>query len=424
MKSLPSMHETSRDTKELKHFKIRKIVTLLASLVMMGIISLNIALPQLADNVIISSTGNILTQQIVAKSGSPQDIQAAVNAIAAIGGGTVHVPEGEWEFNPPQQQWGCAVNVPGGVNIIGAGIGRTVLKQTITTPGLTTYFFCIDGSNGKDVRISGFTLKVTSLPASDPESAQTVGITIDNTKDFRIDNISFYNFTNMAIYVGYYSRGVIDHCIFDNPYKDMYNGMMWGYGVVVSGDYNSWDNDITKYLGKYETAPPYATVAYIEDCSFSRCRHMVASTQSAWYVIRYCIIDNNRPENYGSIDVHGASSSTTPGGRGLEAYNNVITGTSGYSVAQAFWIRGGSGVIFNNTLQNILYGVGLYRDSEISTYQVQRLYIWGNTMVGGTLINNYAGYTENSNYFLRAPSQQQDGFTYTPYPYPHPLTLG
>ena len=51
------------------------------------------------------------------------------------------------------------------------------------------------------------------------------------------------------------------------------------------------------------------------------------------------------------------------------------------------------------------------------------LWIWGNTFENvATPFHNADGYyVENVNYFLRAPNQAQDGFTYTPYIYPHPL---
>jgi hypothetical protein len=73
-------------------------------------------------------------------------------------------------------------------------------------------------------------------------------------------------------------------------------------------------------------------------------------------------------------------------------------------------------------MQNIEYGVYLGKDNPNNTYWVKDLYIWGNFMDRGTLIYNYGNYTENIDFFLRAPSLELDGFSYTPYPYPHPLT--
>ena len=76
-------------------------------------------------------------------------------------------------------------------------------------------------------------------------------------------------------------------------------------------EYANWDVDITHFLGKYETIPVGFLILYAEDCFFSRCRHAIAANQAAWYVIRYSHIENERPQNFGSIDIHGASGTTT-----------------------------------------------------------------------------------------------------------------
>lgn len=424
---LLSMCKKATKTNEFPHWKSKKIVIILTSLAILEMISLNIVFPQLAYYVTIRSTGNISIRQVVAKSGSPQDVQAAVNSIAAMGGGTVYVPEGEWTFNPPQQQWGCAVSVPGGVSVIGAGIGKTILKQT-TASTLTTYFFALDGSNGKPIRISGFTFEVVSVE----DDYGVVGITVDRTLDFRIDHISFINFSGMAIYTED-SRGVIDHCNIDNPYKDNYlphnpNGeyfAVWGYGIVITAPNMPWQSSISYYLGQYKDY-----IVYIEDCNFSRCRHAVASNNEAWYVVRYCSFE--KASAYGQVDVHGGS----PGGRGHEVYNCVFDlSDESYSLGQdaATEPRGGGGIVWNNTvIINTNYPtktVDMGSDGQSYPYDVRQYYIWGNTAydhnqnpINFTDRIDPWNYQENVNYFLRAPNQQQDGFTYTPYPYPHPIT--
>ena len=390
---------------------------------MMGILSLTYSLP--TSTVVISSTGKISPNYTVnATSGSPTDIQNAINSIISHGGGTVYIPAGTYHWN------GQTVNLIGGVNVIGAGLAgnngassnwtqntaSTILHDDAPNPSNT--MFEVDGSNGKPIRISS--IQFEANVTSDDTNGGSVCIDIYNAIDFRVDHCTFINFSDVAINVGNYingvDRGIIDHCTISNPYKYVYTDSIWGYGIELVGQAYSWDNNITDFLGKYETAPSGFPIVYIEDNHFSLCRHCVASNQGSWYVTRYNLIDNEYPEDYGSIDIHGAAGATAPGGRGLEAYNNTIVGTSGYNYAQAFWIRGGGGVIFNNTMRNIWYGVGLYYDG-VPQGQVKDLYIWGNTMDKGTLINNYANYTENVDYFLYAKSG------YTPYPYPHPLTL-
>lgn len=376
-----------------------------------GIFSLSSAISPLMSNVVIRGYGEITSTKVTAKSGSPSDIQAAVDAVVAAGGGAVYVPAGTFHWN------GETVNSIGGVDIIGAGSASTILHNDKAAPFNT--MFDVDGTNGKRLRISGIRFEGTVTSSNDDVTG--VAVEIWRAIDFRVDHCTFIDFPQNAIGVDNpwtgTTRGVIDHNVIDNPYKDVYGGM-WGYGVVVFGQANAWDTDINHFLGKYETAPTGFPVVYIEDNHFSRCRHCIASNQGAWYVARHNIIDNERPENFGSIDVHGAASATAPGGRGLEAYNNTVIGSVGYGSAQAFWVRGGGGVIFNNTMQNILYGVGLYKEQGGPVIgQVKDLYIWGNTMDRGTQVNNYANYTENVDYYLYEKSG------YAPYPYPHPLTL-
>jgi hypothetical protein len=236
---------------------------------------------------------------------------------------------------------------------------------------------------------------------------------------------------NNAIYAGdaIYGRvrGVIDHNFFDNPSKDVFGGD-WGYGIIVFGTASSaktpvWNQDITQFLGKYETAPAGIPLVYIEDNTFYRHRHAIASNQGTWYVARYNTFYEPRPKNYGIIDVHGCAGTGYGGGRGLEAYNNIIHGAVGYSASQAFWLRGGGGAVFNNEITGCLYGVMLSaREPSAPDYtQIRDLWIWSNT--GAPFNPGDWGYVEGVDYFLRAPTLTEDGFTYTPYPYPHPLTV-
>ena len=355
-----------------------------------------------------------------ANSCDPGDIQDAVDYVEGEGGGTTYLPvhTGIWYdekvvLTPPPNNKS---------DIIGSGYLASILKQTKPAP--FNEMFYVDGSNGKQTRISGIQFKGYVTSSSDDVSG--CAIELDKAIDFRIDHCKFLDFPSKAIYVCNVwtgtTRGVIDHNIIDNPYKDIYGGGMWAYGIVIIGQAYTWDADITHFLGKYETAPLGFPIVYIEDNIISRCRHAISSTQGAWYVARHNTIDEARPKNFGSIDVHGDAGSGAPGGRGLEAYNNNITGSAGYGAAQAFWIRGGGGVIYDNNMDNISYGISLYRGT-VEEGLIRTLYIWDN-ICDGTFLNNDGGYVENTDYFLREPSQAQDGFAYTPYPYPHPLTTG
>jgi hypothetical protein len=398
-------------------------------MIIVGFFTSSAAFSSFMGNAVISNTGKISLFEITAKSGSPVDIQAAVNSMQAAGGGIVHVPAGTYNWNNE------TVHIPGGVNIIGAGAGCSghpdfteSIAETILRNSQWSTMFVVDGSNGKTTRISGIRFEFAESVNASSEAG--VAIWLDGCMDYRVDHCTIINAGQIAIFADdtHYGkcRGVIDHCVVDNPYKDTIGGI-WAYGFYVRGLTQYYWDDATKFFGKYETVPTGFCVMYIEDCHLSRCRHSFDAIQGGWYVARYNLIDNPRPTNYGMINIHGTSGWTS--GRGFEAYNNTIVGASGHYGNSAIWQRGGCSIVFNNTFTNDFNSqynifIALSNDdtaNQLPNTHVNNTYIWNNQIAGGTLFENTGGYVENVNYFLRAPSLTQDGFTYTPYVYPHPL---
>jgi hypothetical protein len=368
---------------------------------------------------------------VTALSGSAIDVQTAIDIVKAAGGGNVYLPSGTFHWTTE------TVTSVGGINIFGnneAGCtgypsftqntASTILHRD--TPAPFPPFFIINSSNGQPFRISGIQFEGTLTSADLDATGQPLlgqAIEIDGAAiDFRVDHNSFLNFTQDAIGIVNFSsgttRGVCDHNFIDDPYKDVYPSSIWGYGIAAYGKANAWDADITHFLGKYETAPSGFPIIYIEDNSFARCRHAVTGNQGAWLVSRYNLIREERPQNFGSIDIHGGGS--TLGARGLEAYYNTIIGSLGYDAAQPFWIRGGGGVIWNNTLQNIAYAIMLSSDGQAAMGLVKDLYIWNNNIGTAQLISmqHTPAYILGVDYFLSAPP------SYMPYAYPHPLVTG
>ena len=332
-------------------------------------------------------------------------IQDAVNTANSEGGGTVILPPENINCNNE------LIQIPGGVNVYGQGIGSTVLTETVAAP--FNAMFVVDGENGQPVRISGISFH--GLVTSTDDNVLGSGIIMANANNFRVDHCEFVDFPNFAVDVSQtipncLTRGVIDHNLISDPYRRVFGpSTLWGYGVgVFSNDYSDWDSDITHFLGKYNTVPTFDPVAYIEDNTFNLTRHAVSSNQLGWYVFR----DNTAFQDYNSVvDVHG-SSSIAAGGRGGEVYNNVITGPIGIG------FRGGSGVIYGNTIQAIS-SIEVLKDMDgVVLRPLNDLWIWNNNPDGASSDVNYI---QNQDYFLRAPNQAQDGFTYTPLAYPFPF---
>lgn len=346
------------------------------------------------------------TQQLTeiwANSGSAEDIQMAVDTAAAAGGGNVYIPSGTFNFFQVGVSW-SSVTVPGGVNVFGMGSDKTILVQPAVPP-FDSSMFQLDGNNGKPIRISGiyFKGKVTN-----DETQNNWGIGVDNAIDFRIDHCKFTDFCGASISTyGSNIKGVIDHNDFDAPYKETYPGD-WAYGILVHGA-NVW-RSLDNYLGKY-----VAGTIYIENNVFRRLRYAATENGAGFFVFRYN--DVYLCPNYGGwakagVDVHEGSSGY-PGGRGLEAYSNNFFLMADYG-QQGFKLRGGGGVIYNNTI-NVDINIWLiYADINNPQNYVNELYIWNN--IGGSF-SKYAFYIENTHYFMYAKSG------YTPYTYPHPLTL-
>ena len=416
------------------------------------------AISLLFQNVFIQFNGTIGSlSSVTALSGEPEELQAAIDIVNAAGGGTVYIPAGTFHWN------GETVQSYGGVNIIGASpagcmghesnwqsyIATTILHNDAV--GTLSYnvpnMLNVDGSNGKPFRISGIQFEATPPePVGDNEWQQSgCAIDLSQGKNFRLDHCTFINFAGIAVRnrawgsVGTFSYGLIDHCVIDVAYKDTEGSWQGGYGWVTAGnmftDKNNFVAGAQLYAGKYEAIPDVA-LTIVEDCHASRCRHAIDGADGAVIAVRYSLFDNpaaylTQSNNIGDICAHGGGWGTMCTTVLLEAYNNVITGKANFGTT-AIRIRGGSGLFYNNDFNPPDNGnpswaqafVMLDADSSVPEFQVKQTYIWDNSYSNCNFIWNSAGRVENVDYFLRAPTLAQDGWTYTPYTYPHPLTSG
>jgi len=425
--------------------------------------------------------GSAPRKKIWAISGFPEDIQAAIEAVDRVG--DVFVPEGEFIFDLATAP---TVTADGGIGIYGANtydylLGRVIDKTILHVPRSPPYtglMFNISADNGlAGTRVAGISFK--GFMDTGDESLFTSALMIGKAPDFRVYNCRFNGFSsasmwlhNMYMPMGLL-RGLVDHCDLDNTYKDWFGGL-WGYGVAVNGNYHVWE-PIDYYLGKFDRKHD---IVYVEDCNINRCRHGVVGNTSIWFVARWCKFGHPRPYTFAMIDNHGCWShvqwcsdwnSTNPsldratceaipgnvwyrtsaGGRGFEAYENVITGEvdpvtgKNYSIAMA--IRGGGGIAYHNTIYTcqapgIRYFWGAIQfifepgaTGEIACANpertVNKFYAWDNIFVGSPHPYGTDGtYTQGLEYFIdidrpTGPELAKDGFTWTPYTYPHPFTL-
>lgn len=376
-------------------------------------------------------------ESIWADSGEFQDFQAAVDEAST--GDNVILPSGIFDAIVDPNRIGptnrpVGVIIPGGVNVFGQGKDRTIMKPPYEPP-LYAQMLILDGRNGLRSRISGFGLEnfVDQTEDTSPSALCILGAT-----DYRADHLKLLNWTGSGISpINYYppygaNRGVIDHCEFDNPYKDTFwqrtgQWPYWGYGISPVGTFYNWVSDINTILGKYDNID---NVCYIEDCTFRRCRHDIASTGGAHYVARHNYFTEMILGHYGSyIDSHGTS-------RLIEVYDNVIENSPmdyrstdqeaywGQYLGIAIGQRGGAGVIFNNTLKNFIgsAAVQLSNDQSNEQYRLNEAWVWNNIYDNSPnrlqISPGDFPIVEGTEYFLYAKP------SYVPYPYPHPLVSG
>jgi PKD repeat protein len=384
---------------------------------------------------ITSFYGRGLADEHWAVSLSPADVQAAVNA--ASPGDTVVLPAGDYSgFNTP-------VDIYSQISLRGQGKNSTILRKTSTNSGWGAAMFrwCMyrDESRNQMVNIN-IEIKDFTLYGKGGYDLTTEdqGIFFHNvvygTKNFKIHDVNFNRFGEAGILTdGWPFYGVIYNCNFSDCYLP---GL--GYGVSVR---------LTKYGESYDGITAYnANIdwgqfdwIYIEDCTFSNCRHCVTGSIGGRFVVRYC---NMTPANdwIAAICAHGYSDNPILyGTSAMDLYNNTIS-LLGPTVNEAWiWIYGGAVRAHDNTITGTRWNQGqvtYVNDPSVASgpisyphlNQATDIYLWNNTIDGSirnaTVYNPY-GYVgsgkvwqEGRDFFYYAPSG------YTTYPYPHPLRQG
>jgi parallel beta-helix repeat protein len=373
---------------------------------------------------------------ITAASCSRADVQAAVHT--AVNGDTVVVPAGHCT-------WAQPVTIENkGITVQGSGIGVTTITDATTNDWGKAPFWVESCPDGQVLRITAFTFDGGPL-------SQEGAIHIDGTcKRFRIDHNRFANLFDRGITLRGLVYGVIDHNSFEAPYDDT------AKGIAVSGDGDAaWQRP--QALGTDQAV-------YIEDNLF----HFAYMNDAAYdaydgarYVFRYNTVIGTK------IGHHGLDSGGLRSPHSFEVYENSFE-NPGEHIFTTIIVRGGSGVIFNNTISA---NGGSYDDFAIlrnyrsdsnyssswgpcdgtnpidsntpgyegwpckdqigrTTHQaLSPVYGWNNSYRGSTsplftirgADNSYRAITyhilENRDYYNNTVKPG-----YVPYPYPHPLT--
>lgn len=393
---------------------------------------------------------------IAAASCSRANVGTAVTS--AADGDTVLIPAGTCS-------WTTELDITKGITLMGSGMDQTILQDNVPKTGSNTSSLL--GFNVAAPRTFRLTALTIQGAATDPNIWNKGHVKLDgSSKTFRVDHLKVTNQQTSAIVIDGDLWGVIDHSVFSGSFKYGIKVMHTKWGGQDFGD-GSWSEQL--YWGTEKAV-------YIEDCDFTELDPGFSSSaldglDGARVVFRYNTLHNQNGTE------HGADSGQRERGfRSLELYNNTYI----FNRAVAFiqWIRGGTGVVFNNTVTgggspNKFVQLNNCRDNGAgcsagtsyppwgacdgsgpfdqntagqSGYRcvdqpgsgtsksvsgnppspggwiqniVDPVYIWNNTVSGGSDNSVSAtGHVQSGrDYFSGTPRPG-----YTPYAYPHPLT--
>ena len=350
---------------------------------------------------------------VTASSCSSADVSTAITSASA--GATVTIPAGSCA-------WSNNLTITKGINLIGAGIGKTV----ITASNGAFSYQPADRTLNTPFRVSGFTLSLgggtgvlirLGPPAPYQPSPDQTKIRIDHN---RFTNGAPSNTTAHAMWIYGGMYGVADNNTFDNIYYPMnHDAFLSGTQYGGQWSWNTWhltygepDNNLY-FEDNIITLPADGNgQTNLSQCQFS-----------GRYAYRYNTITQNG-DGQPMFDAHGNNGGTTADQNtmwscfGGEIYGNQIN-TGGYN-GQFVNQRGGEMAAFYNNFN----GGGMaftpteeYTDTAVPAtpepMHVHNSYYWNNRInLSGSVIG--APITKQLNYAnepLPVPSQNQDFWT-------------
>ena len=263
---------------------------------------------------------------------------------SAQDGDTITLPAGTFV-------WLNGVTISKSIVIQGAGIDQTIIQDNVprTSPNFGRLFSV---SASGTWRLTGFTLTFGTVASIGGQG--TINLS-GSSHAFRIDHVKFNDLYNGGINTTGDLWGVIDHCNFisSRALLGIFIGHdNWG-GVGTYGD-NSWAQPTN--LGSNQ-------FIFVEDNTYSGSagvQDFVDGLGGSRYVVRHNVTTN------GSIGGgHGTDSGQRRRSvRAFEIYNNTMIAT--YLFPMSSYMRGGTGVIYNNTVSNyqVVAQGASYRDVD------------------------------------------------------------
>jgi len=250
---------------------------------------------------------------------------------AATDGDSIICPSGNWT-------WSEKVTINKNIEFRGSGPDYTIITPVIGTAIVIT--------GAKSFNINGFSFV-------GPSNQQYGFIQIASSGNgWRIHNCKFINGIPRNIWVGNetdMTYGLIDN----NMFILSTSGSMQGISILGAGIASRKENFMA-YLGTINAV-------YIENNIFDfndRSDGAIDAGNAARFVFRHNLVKGTQ------IGMHGTDSGYRVGVAFYEIYENVFTGKAAGNapLGAGYWIRSGTGVIYNNRISGIwnLGGCGEY----------------------------------------------------------------
>ncbi len=228
---------------------------------------------------------------------------------------------------------GDTVNVPAGTFTWGTGASYILVSKAVTLAGAGPLSTIINISPTGRTYASGTVAVTAAATVKDMAfvqsgAATTTAVTVGGTNGWRVTNCKYTSASTVGYFIYFSTYGLIDNCtVTGGGGNDE-----WIFG---RGPADSW-----------QTPDSMGTVnaTYIEDCTFLECGYTDFNANSRG-VVRYCTLTPGTGK-YIKLDSHGkVTNSPSRSVRHTELYGNTWTAGS----TPAIELRGGTGIVFNNT---------------------------------------------------------------------------
>lgn len=313
-------------------------------------------------------------KDIVALSCEGADVQTALDSAEA--GDVVLIPEGTCMWNTT-----VGLDVDFNLTVKGSGIDSTIIIDNVYKNNVNVLISFVL-YEGNYFRLTGFTIQGY---AQDQDWYNKGQIQLVGTcKKFRLDHIKFDSPGTSGVRYYGWLYGVVDHCLFLTRTTCHQGNVVW-HETMNGGYYGdgSWNTD--SYFGTDKAI-------YFEDNVFLGCAHTGAGVLDSYGGGRTVFRHNNVTDEF--LPNHGTESSgRVRGVRTFEIYDNTFeTGAFMYC---AIYLRGGTGVVFNNSMHGAEGQTGYQYGIMVANYRCYGDYLpWGqangnNTWDGNVLSDGW-----------------------------------